>query len=70
MASRVFVQEGIADKFIDNLKNAFQAFSSGEMIGDPSLKTTQVGPIADKKQYERVMELIGKIRRHWLFSLY
>lgn len=59
MASRVFVQEGIADKFIDNLAGAFKQVSSGDMIGDPSLKTTQVGPIADKKQYERVMELIG-----------
>ena len=60
MASRVFVQESISDKFIDNLANAFKQVSSGDMIGDPSLATTQVGPIADKVQYQRVMELIGK----------
>lgn len=62
MASRIFVQEGIADKFIELLKAAFEAFSKGNMIGDPSLKETQVGPLADKAQFKRVMEYleIGK----------
>ncbi|KAF7193143.1 Aldehyde dehydrogenase [Pseudocercospora fuligena] len=62
MASRVFVQEGIADKFIEHLKGAFEAFSKGTFIGDPSDPNTQVGPIADKKQFARVMEYleIGK----------
>lgn len=62
MASRVFVQEGIADKFTDLLMGAFEQFSKGNFIGDPSDENTQVGPIADKKQFERVMEYleIGK----------
>jgi aldehyde dehydrogenase (NAD+) len=62
MASRIFVQEGIADKFIELLKAAFEQFSKGNMIGDPSLKETQVGPLADKAQFKRVMEYleIGK----------
>lgn len=62
MASRVFVQEGIADQFIEQLKTAFEAFSKGESIGDPSKETTAVGPIADKTQFKRVMEFmdIGK----------
>lgn len=58
MASRIFVQESIADKFINALSEGFKTVSSGEAIGDPSLKTTQVGPIADKIQFKRVMELI------------
>ena len=62
MASRVFVQEGIADKFIDLLKNSFETASKSNIIGDPSLPETQVGPIADKAQFARVMEYfeIGK----------
>ena len=58
MASRIFVQENIADKFINALSEGFKTVGSGDAIGDPSLKTTQVGPIADKKQFSRVMELI------------
>jgi aldehyde dehydrogenase (NAD+) len=58
MASRVFVQEGIAEKFIDGLAAAFKTAGEGDMIGDPSLQTTAVGPIADKIQFKRVMELI------------
>lgn len=62
MASRIFVQEGIADKFIDLLKNSFEGLSKSNMIGDPSLQETQVGPLADKAQFKRVMEYleIGK----------
>ena len=62
MASRIFVQEGIADKFIDTLKGGFESASSSGMIGDPSNQQTQVGPLADKVQFERVMEYleIGK----------
>lgn len=62
MASRVFVQESIADKFINLLADTFEAASKGNMIGDPSDPNTQVGPIADKAQFKRVMEYleIGK----------
>ncbi|ETN41002.1 uncharacterized protein HMPREF1541_02934 [Cyphellophora europaea CBS 101466] len=62
MASRIFVQESIADNFIELLKGTFETASKGNMIGDPSLADTQVGPLADKAQFKRVMEYleIGK----------
>lgn len=62
MASRVYVQEGIAEKFIEQLKNGFEELSKGTAIGDPSKPDTQVGPLADKAQFQRVMEFmeIGK----------
>lgn len=62
MASRVHVQESIADKFTDQLKQAFEELSKTAAIGDPSKPETQVGPIADKAQFSRVMEFldIGK----------
>lgn len=62
MASRVFVQESIADKFINLLKESFETASKSGIIGDPSDKNTQIGPLADKAQFARVMEYleIGK----------
>lgn len=58
MASRVFVQDSIADKFIDTLKNAFEGASSSGIIGDPMNESTQIGPLADKTQFKRVMDYI------------
>lgn len=58
MASRVFVQEGIADKFIDTLKSAFEGASSSGIIGDPMEQQTQIGPLADKTQFKRVMDYL------------
>lgn len=52
-ASRVLVQEGIAPKFIEAVKTAFE--NASKKMGDPSLKDTAFGPLADKKQFERVM---------------
>lgn len=62
MASRIFVQEGIADNFIDNLKASFETASKSGIIGDPSDRNIKVGPVADKAQFKRVMEFleIGK----------
>lgn len=58
MASRIFVQESIADQFIDLLKNAFEIGSKSGIIGDPSNKNTEVGPLADKAQFKSVMEFL------------
>lgn len=58
MASRIFVQEGIADKYVEGLKHAFEDASASGIIGDPMAASTQVGPIADKIQFKRVMEFI------------
>ncbi|KAK4579889.1 hypothetical protein LTR86_000090 [Recurvomyces mirabilis] len=63
-ASRVLVQEGIAPKFIEAIKVAFE--KAGEKMGDPSLKETMFGPLADKKQFERVMSFLDEGRKEGL----
>jgi aldehyde dehydrogenase (NAD+) len=55
-ASRVLVQEGIAGKFIEAIKTAFEG--AAQKMGDPSLEDTAFGPLADKKQFERVMSFL------------
>lgn len=52
-SSRVLVQEGIAPKFIAGIKTAFD--NAAKKMGDPSLAETAFGPLADKKQFDRVM---------------
>ena len=54
-ASRLFVHSSIADKFIEALKAAFEGAQG--LIGDPSKPETMLGPLADKKQLERVMRI-------------
>ncbi|KAF2841471.1 putative aldehyde dehydrogenase [Patellaria atrata CBS 101060] len=55
--SRVYVEEGIADKFIEALKARYEAV--GSTLGASTLEpTTFMGPLADKAQFERVMEFI------------
>ncbi|KAF2103934.1 aldehyde dehydrogenase [Rhizodiscina lignyota] len=55
-ASRTYVQEGIADKFIAALKDRFAGMSAA--IGDPKQPTTMFGPLASKGQFNRVMAMI------------
>ena len=55
-ASRVLVQEGIAPKFIEAIKTAFE--NADKKMGDPNLEDTAFGPLADKKQFERVMSFM------------
>lgn len=55
-ASRVLVQEGIAPDFIKAVKVAFE--KAAEKMGDPAAMETLFGPLADKKQYDRVMEFL------------
>lgn len=57
-ASRLFVQSSIADKFIEMLKTHFEGAVS--TIGDPSDPSTMIGPLADKKQLDRVLGFIEK----------
>lgn len=56
-ASRVLVQQRIAGKFIEAIKTAFE--SANKQMGDPSLQDTLFGPLADKKQFERVMGFLN-----------
>ncbi|KIW96507.1 uncharacterized protein Z519_03576 [Cladophialophora bantiana CBS 173.52] len=56
-SSRVLVQEGIAPKFIEGIKKAFE--DAAKKMGDPSLAETAYGPLADKKQFDRVMGFLN-----------
>lgn len=54
--SRVLVQEGIAPKFVEALRDAFLKFN--QAVGDPALEQTFMGPLADKAQFDRVMSFL------------
>ncbi|RMZ80121.1 hypothetical protein DV737_g3165, partial [Chaetothyriales sp. CBS 132003] len=56
-ASRVLVQESIAPDFVKAVKVAFD--DASKKMGDPSLEETAFGPLADKKQFERVTGLLS-----------
>jgi aldehyde dehydrogenase (NAD+) len=59
-ATRTFVHEDIAPKFVEQLKARFEQFK--HTIGSPLDAKTFLGPLADGKQFERVMSFleIGK----------
>jgi len=59
-SSRVLVQEGIASKYIEAVKTAFE--NADKMMGDPSLEDTAFGPLADKLQFDRVMSFLDGAR--------
>jgi aldehyde dehydrogenase (NAD+) len=61
-ASRVYVQEDIAASFIEGLKGQFESASKA-LGADPKVKTTHLGPLADKQQFDRVMSFIEKGKR-------
>lgn len=55
-ASRLFVHESIAPKFIEGLKESFIQLS--KTIGDPSSEKTFLGPLVDKAQLDQVTKYI------------
>jgi aldehyde dehydrogenase (NAD+) len=55
-ATRTFIHESIAPKFIEQLKARFEGFS--QTMGSPLDSKTFLGPLVDSKQFERVMEFI------------
>lgn len=59
-ATRTFVHEDIIDEFVKQLKVHFEQLSNA--MGHPEKPETLYGPLADGKQFERVMEYldIGK----------
>jgi aldehyde dehydrogenase (NAD+) len=61
-ASRLYVQEDIASNFIEALKAEFEKAAS-RMGADPREKTTTLGPLADKTQFERVLSFIDAGKR-------
>jgi aldehyde dehydrogenase (NAD+) len=60
-ASRILVQSGIAPKFVEALKGAFIKF--GGAMADPALESTFLGPLADKKQFDRVMGFLQDAKK-------
>ncbi len=57
--SRLIVQEGISDRFIQKLKDRMETL----IVGDPLDKNTDIGAINSKEQYERIktyLDLGGK----------
>ena len=53
-AKRVYIHKDI----YDDLSKAIAAYANTVVVGDGSQQGTGVGPIQNKKQYERVLELI------------
>ena len=57
--SRLLVQRGIHDQFVEKLA----AFSKSARIGNPRDITTQIGPIANRMQYDKVLGYIDIARQ-------
>lgn len=57
-ASRVYVQEGIYDKFIQKYKEAM--LSKAKDVGDPNKPETTIGPLVDEAQFNRVSGFIKR----------
>lgn len=55
-ASRTFVHEDIAEGFIKKLKTRFEQLD--DAMGQPTDSKTFLGPLADGKQFERVMSYL------------
>lgn len=56
-ATRVYVQTGIYDEFVKQYSSAFKAKHT--VIGDPDKQGTEIGPVVDRSQFERVMNIIS-----------
>lgn len=52
--SRLLLQEDIHDEFVQRLV----AFMRNARLGDPMLPDTQVGPVATKAQFDRILEYV------------
>ncbi len=59
-AARIYVQEKVYEKFIELIKKE----ASKVKVGDPSKKTTQIGPLISKKQVERVSSFIKNLGKN------
>ncbi|UPK95036.1 hypothetical protein LCI18_005971 [Fusarium solani-melongenae] len=56
-ATRVYVQSGIYDRFIEAYLEGLKA--KRQVIGDPEAAETQIGPVVDKAQHDRIMGIIS-----------
>ncbi|KXL44405.1 MAG: hypothetical protein FE78DRAFT_150314 [Acidomyces sp. 'richmondensis'] len=57
-ASRVYVQEGIYDEFIEKYKAMFAERTKA--VGDPDAESTILGPLVDEAQFKRVSGFIER----------
>ena len=57
-ATRVYVQEGVYEKFVEGYKKAL--LKAAENIGDPEAESTTMGPLVDKAQFDRVSGFIER----------
>lgn len=57
-ASRVYVQEGIYEEFIQKYKEAM--LSKAKDVGDPNKPETTIGPLVDETQFNRVSGFIKR----------
>jgi len=57
-ASRVYVQEGIYEKFIAGYKQAMT--DKAKLVGDPDNAGTAIGPLVDEAQFNRVSGFIER----------
>lgn len=57
-ATRIYVQEGIYDKFAEGYKKALE--ERAKAIGDPEAATSVMGPLVDKAQFDRVSGFIAR----------
>ncbi|KAJ4846395.1 Aldehyde dehydrogenase 2 member C4 [Turnera subulata] len=58
-SSRVFVQEGIYDEFVEKLAEKAKTW----VVGDPFDPKTRLGPQVDKKQYDKILSYIEDGKR-------
>ncbi|KAJ9424407.1 aldehyde dehydrogenase domain-containing protein [Fusarium oxysporum] len=61
-ATRVFVQSKIYDKFVAAYVERLKA--KKEVLGDPEAPGTEIGPVVDKAQYDRIMGIISSAKEN------
>ncbi|OQV03616.1 hypothetical protein CLAIMM_08636 [Cladophialophora immunda] len=59
-ATRVYVQQGIYDRFIEKYRAALE--ERAKTIGDPNVEGTLIGPLVDEAQFKRVTGFIERGR--------
>ncbi|CVL06391.1 related to aldehyde dehydrogenase [Fusarium mangiferae] len=60
--TRVFVQSKIYDKFVAAYVERLKA--KKEVLGDPEAPGTEIGPVVDKAQYDRIMGIISSAQEN------
>lgn len=56
------MQAGIYDTFLARYIEALKA--KNDVIGDPDQEGVEIGPVVDKAQYDRIMNIISNAREN------